>query len=580
MHRCLTRTGFRVLAVAPAAAPAATPRRHLAAARYCAPRPASPRRRWLATTAASSSDSVVDSSNMTVPEGQAPLDIKPQLMSVAPMMDWTDVYYRQLARLISRHTWLYTEMVVDQTLLHSPFTDRFLWFPPEQHPIVCQLGGSNPEYLAKAAKIVERYGYDEINLNCGCPSDRVAGAGCFGAAMMLQPELVAACCQAMCEAVSAPITVKCRLGVDSFDTYPELARFVRVVSEGSGVSHFLIHARKCLLKGLNPHQNRTVPPLRYEWVWALKRDFPHLDFSLNGGVLTLEEVSAALRTFNGSGGGGGGDGGSSAMETGEGAAAAVEGAEAAAVEGGAVVEEGVAAAAEAAAAAEGGAAEAVGAAAAAGGSGLQGILGVMVGRAAYNMPWDALADADRAVFGAPTNAATSRRQVLADYAVWADSMLGHWKVEADGHKSPSVRTLVKPLLGMFAGEPRGKKWRAAVDGALKTAVTVSEVLDKTLFVLHPETLDSPPRMLGALPARLAHYAPELPPTPEPEVRTAAGQPTGSSEGGGSGQAEGGSGQAQGGSGQAQGSSQMDASGEEMESSGSQNKRQKQEAAVV
>jgi tRNA-dihydrouridine synthase A len=184
-------------------------------------------------------------------------------------MDWTDVYYRQLARMISRHTWLYTEMVVDQTLLHSPFTDKFLWFPPEQHPIVCQLGGSDPELLARAAQIVERYGYDEININCGgwvgaggagrcgggvvlpppridgnaaaasrrppllgrlagteqfpalpapparpagCPSDRVAGAGCFGAAMMLRPELVAACCKAMQEAVSSPITVKCRLG--------------------------------------------------------------------------------------------------------------------------------------------------------------------------------------------------------------------------------------------------------------------------------------------------------------------------------------------------------------------------------
>ncbi|EFN54753.1 hypothetical protein CHLNCDRAFT_23819 [Chlorella variabilis] len=354
-------------------------------------------------------------------------------------MDWTDLYYRQLARLISRHTWLYTEMVVDQTIIHTPFIDKFLWFPPEQHPIVCQLGGSDPTLLARAAAIVERYGYDEINLNCGCPSDRVAGAGCFGAAMMLRPQLVADCCKAMREAVLMPITVKCRLGVDSFDSYPQLVNFVEVVSKGSGVSHFVIHARKCLLKGLNPHQNRTVPPLRYEWVWALKRDFPHLEFSLNGGVLTLEEVASALAL---------------------------------------------------------------------------GIMGVMVGRAAYNMPWDALGDADRAIFGAEANAATSRRQVLHDYAAWADSMIGHWRVEEDGHKSPNVRMLVKPLLGMFHGEPRAKKWRAAVDAALKTAETVGEVLDATLPVLKPESLDAPPRPLGEPPQLLEHYAAELPPTPE------------------------------------------------------------------
>ncbi|KAL4450138.1 hypothetical protein ABPG77_010807 [Micractinium sp. CCAP 211/92] len=406
---------------------------------------------------------------MTVPEGMAPApaDIRPQLLSVAPMMDWTDLYYRQLARLISRHTWLYTEMVVDSTILHTPFLDKFLWFPPEQRPIVCQLGGSNPEQLARAAKIVEGYGYDEINLNCGCPSDRVAGAGCFGAALMLQPELVAACCQAMCQAVSTPVTVKCRLGVDDFDTYPELARFIRVVSEGSCVRHFIIHARKCLLKGLNPHQNRTIPPLRYEWVWALKRDFPHLDFSLNGGVLTLEEVAAALRTVNG--------------DAGEAAAAGSD-------------------------------------LSAGGGGGRQGVMGVMVGRAAYNMPWEALGNADVAVFGAAENAAISRRQVLADYAAWADTMIGRWRVAEDGYKSPNVRTLVKPLLGMFHGEPRGKKWRAAVDTALKTATSVSQVLEMTLPVLKPETLDAPPRALGSLPERLQHYTPELPPTPEHVLR--------------------------------------------------------------
>ncbi|PSC72239.1 tRNA-dihydrouridine synthase A [Micractinium conductrix] len=453
---------------------------------------------------------------MTVPQAASPVEVKPQLLSVAPMMDWTDLYYRQLARLISRHTWLYTEMVVDQTIIHTPYLDKFLWFPPEQRPIVCQLGGSDPQLLARAAAIVQRYGYDEINLNCGCPSDRVAGAGCFGAAMMLRPELVAACCKAMAEAVSTPITVKCRLGVDSFDSYPELARFIAAVASGSPVRHFIIHARKCLLKGLNPHQNRTVPPLRYEWVWALKRDFPHLDFSLNGGVLTLEEVATGLRTFNDSSSSGGGGCKARAAAVGAAEAAAGAAAEASA--------EGVAAAAAAAA---GGSASAGGAAA--GGEQRQGILGVMVGRAAYNMPWDALADADRAVFGAATNAATSRRQVLADYAAWADGMIGHWRVEADGFKSPNVRTLVKPLLGMFHGEPRAKKWRAAVDTALKTAESVSEVLEMTLPVLQPESLDAPPRPLGELPQRLEHFALELPPTPEATALRCADAPSGSSE---------------------------------------------------
>ncbi|KAI3438293.1 hypothetical protein D9Q98_000727 [Chlorella vulgaris] len=431
---------------------------------------------------------------MTLPPPPV-VDVKPQLLSVAPMMDWTNVYYRQLARMISRHTWLYTEMVVDQTIIHSPFTDRFLWFPPEQRPIVCQLGGSDPTLLARAAKIVERYGYDEINLNCGCPSDRVAGAGCFGAAMMLRPQVVADCCKAMRDAVSTPITVKCRLGVDNFDSYPELVNFVRVVSEGSGTTHFIMHARKCLLKGLNPQQNRTVPPLRYEWVWALKRDFPHLQFSLNGGIITLEEVAAALAIRNvgsASTNGTNGSGASSSSEAmGEG-----EG------EG-----EGEAEGQGPCSSRRSGGGD---------GGGGHGITGVMVGRAAYNMVWDALADADRSIFGAEDNAATSRRQVMQRYAAWADTMIGHWRVEKDGHTSPNVRTLVKPLLGMLHGEPRGKKWRAAVDAALKTAGTVSEVLEASFPVLKPETLDSPPRPLGKLPQRLQHFAVELPRTPEPQ----------------------------------------------------------------
>jgi tRNA-dihydrouridine synthase A len=354
----------------------------------------------------------------------------PQLMSIAPMMDWTDLHYRQLARLLSRNVWLYTEMVVDSTLIHNPNHDRFLWFPEDQHPIVCQLGGSNPDHLAEAAKIVARYGYDEINLNCGCPSDRVAGAGCFGAALMLRPDVVARCCAAMAAAVEdTPITVKCRLGVDDVDSYEALSRFISTVSTNSPVRNFHIHARKCHLKGLNPHQNRTVPPLRYHWVWALKRDYPHLEFFLNGGVVTLDEVAAVL--------------GMPCDER-----------------------------------------EAPGK-----------LSGVMVGRAAYNDPWSTLANADVAIWGAESNPVASRRELLDKYAVYADSMLGRWGIKEDGHRVPNVRCLTKPLLGLFHGAPKSRQWRAAVDGALRGADSVREVLDKTLHVLLPETLDAPPTPL-------------------------------------------------------------------------------------
>ncbi|KAG1670301.1 hypothetical protein FOA52_003651 [Chlamydomonas sp. UWO 241] len=187
------------------------------------------------------------------------------------MMDWTDLHYRQLARLLSKRTWLWTEMVVDSTVIHTENLDKHLWFPPEQSPLVLQLGGSDPAKLAAATAKALAYGYDEINLNCGCPSDRVAGAGCFGASMMLQPELVAACMKAIGDAAQGtPVTVKCRLGVDEADSYDALKAFVATVSDGSPVTHFIVHARKCFLSGLNPQQNRTVPPLRHEWVYSLK----------------------------------------------------------------------------------------------------------------------------------------------------------------------------------------------------------------------------------------------------------------------------------------------------------------------
>lgn len=345
------------------------------------------------------------------------------------MMDYTDVHYRQLARLLSRNTWLYTEMIVDSTLIFNQDHDRFLSFPPEQHPISCQLGGSNPETLGKAAAIVARYGYDEINLNCGCPSDRVAGSGCFGAAMMLEPKLVADCCKAMGEAApGVEITVKCRIGVDDEDSYDLMHAFIRVVSENSPVTHFIIHARKCLLNGLSPHQNRTVPPLRYEWLFALKRDFPHLKFSLNGGILTLEEAVASMEYAR-------------RADDGERVKNAQEI-----------------------------------------------IHGVMIGRAAYGQPWQVLSSADTDVFGAAANPAANRKEMLYAYARYADGKIGSLGVKPDGHKMPSLRTLTKPILGMFSNEPRGKKWRAAVDTELRHCETLTEVLDKTLGVLPEDIL--------------------------------------------------------------------------------------------
>jgi tRNA-dihydrouridine synthase A len=354
-------------------------------------------------------------------------------------MDWTDVHYRQLARLMSKRTWLWTEMVVDKAVLNTPQPDRFLWFPPEQRPIVLQLGGSDPETLAAAAVKVRAppaargrrlgpgpvavawatpgsatrqpdvnarapahtlprsppfpppaskaapYGYDEINLNCGCPSDRVAGAGCFGAALMLTPALVADCMAAMRSALDAagyphvPLSVKCRLGVDDADSYAQLQEFVRAVSETGGVRHFVVHARKCLLRGLSPAQNRSVPPLRHEWVWGLKRDFPHLHFSLNGGVQNGDEAAGAL-----------------ALDV--------------------------------------------------PGVGPSGVSGVMVGRAAYNDPWGVLGDADVAVFGEAANPARSRRDVLERYLAYCDTMLGRWGTPGRS-RGPRARAAAGPGCG-------------------------------------------------------------------------------------------------------------------------------------
>ncbi|WP_411892143.1 tRNA dihydrouridine(20/20a) synthase DusA [Yoonia sp. SDW83-1] len=212
-------------------------------------------------------------------------------LSIAPMMDWTDSHCRYLHRLMSRHCLLYTEMVTAPAVIHGD-RDRLLGFDPAEHPVALQLGGSDPAQLAEAARIAADYGYDEVNLNCGCPSDRVQ-SGSFGAVLMEDPDLVARCCAAMIAAVDIPVTVKCRIGVDDQDPHQVLPDFLSRVS-AAGVDRFAIHARKAWLQGLSPKENRDIPPLDYDLVLKIKGLFPHLHLSINGGIASLDAAEAFL----------------------------------------------------------------------------------------------------------------------------------------------------------------------------------------------------------------------------------------------------------------------------------------------
>jgi tRNA-dihydrouridine synthase A len=216
-------------------------------------------------------------------------------LSVAPMMDRTDRHCRYFLRQISKRTLLYTEMVTSMAILHGD-QDKLLGFDRAEHPISLQVGGDNPQDLAKCAQIAEDFGYDEINLNVGCPSSRVQN-GNFGACLMLQPERVAACIAAMGNATKLPVTVKHRIGVDEVDSYEDLVKFVSIVAE-AGCSRFSVHARKAWLQGLSPKENREVPPLRYDLVHQLKRDFPQLSIEINGGFTTLEQAKTQLQSID------------------------------------------------------------------------------------------------------------------------------------------------------------------------------------------------------------------------------------------------------------------------------------------
>ena len=212
-------------------------------------------------------------------------------LSVAPMMDWTDRHCRALHRVMSRETLLYTEMVTAAAVVHGD-RDRLLGFAAEEHPVALQLGGSDPALLAEATALGAGYGYDEVNLNCGCPSDRVQ-SGRFGAVLMTEPALVADCLRAMREAADVEVTVKCRIGVDDQDPAEGLPDFLNHVAD-AGVTRVTIHARKAWLQGLSPKENREIPPLDYDLVRRMKDRFPDLHVSLNGGVTSLEQVEALL----------------------------------------------------------------------------------------------------------------------------------------------------------------------------------------------------------------------------------------------------------------------------------------------
>ncbi|MEE2732655.1 MAG: tRNA dihydrouridine(20/20a) synthase DusA [Pseudomonadota bacterium] len=215
---------------------------------------------------------------------------------IAPMLDWTDSYCRGFHRLLTQNAVLYTEMVTTGALIFGD-VDRHLRYQATEHPLALQLGGSDPHHLAQCAKLAEDYGYDEVNLNVGCPSDRVQ-SGLFGACLMADPQRVADCTQAMAETVAIPVTVKCRIGIDQQDDYEDLQRFVSTVA-ASGVQTFIVHARKAWLQGLSPKENRDIPPLNYERVYLLKKEFPELEIIINGGITHLDQVEQHLTQVDG-----------------------------------------------------------------------------------------------------------------------------------------------------------------------------------------------------------------------------------------------------------------------------------------
>ncbi|TJY62256.1 tRNA dihydrouridine(20/20a) synthase DusA [Sinimarinibacterium sp. CAU 1509] len=235
-------------------------------------------------------------SAIQIPETPLETAVSPWRFSVAPMMEWTDLHCRFFLRQISRHTRLYTEMITTPALVHGS-RKRLLRFNPIEHPVALQLGGSDIDELITSTELGEQWGYDEINLNCGCPSDRVQ-EGRFGACLMREPDHVAASVRAMKSATKLPVTVKHRIGVDDSEDYKFMHHFVETVA-AAGCEVFIVHARKAWLKGLSPKENREIPPLQYDLVYRLKQDFPALTIVINGGIKTLEQSAEHLKHVDG-----------------------------------------------------------------------------------------------------------------------------------------------------------------------------------------------------------------------------------------------------------------------------------------
>jgi len=308
-------------------------------------------------------------------------------LSIAPMIDWTDRFQRYFMRLIAPNALLYTEMIHANAILKGD-RNKLLRFDQIEHPVALQLGGSDPALLAEASKIGEAFGYDEINLNVGCPSERVQ-AGSFGACLMKEPLLVASCLNAMQAAVQIPVTIKCRIGIDREDSYDFFQRFIETLKTETACRIFIIHARSAWLKGLSPKENREIPPLRYEYVYQLKKDFPDLTLILNGGIKTLSDVEMHLQQVD----------------------------------------------------------------------------GVMMGREAYHNPY-AISEIDKALYQSDLQPLT-REKILQQYLLFIEKEL------AIGTALP---LMLKPLLGLFHGQPQGRAWRRFLTEHAKSTETCLKYL--------------------------------------------------------------------------------------------------------
>jgi tRNA-dihydrouridine synthase A len=327
-------------------------------------------------------------------------EYSPWRMSVAPMMDWTDKNCRFFHRLLTQRTRLYTEMVTTGALIHGD-VKRHLQFNEQENPLALQLGGSEPADLAQCAKLGEQWGYDEINLNCGCPSERVQ-RGSFGACLMNEPQLVRDCVKAMVDVVSVPVTVKHRIGIDKAESYEFVRDFVGTVAEG-GCNVFIVHARNAWLKGLSPKENREVPPLRYEMVHQLKRDFPQLTIVLNGGVTTTAQVHEQLKHID----------------------------------------------------------------------------GVMIGREAYHHPWW-MSEWDEEFFASLTPSPVLTGEGRGEGAVLVREQIEQSLIpylQKEVNNGLHLHTMTRQLMGLWNGEPGGRKWRQVLSDNKLRDLSVSEVFE-------------------------------------------------------------------------------------------------------